>query len=123
MFDDPSLCPEAFLLWFHHVPWSYTLRNGNDLWTELCYKYSSGVDAVRRFQKVWDDNHENIDQQRFEDVKKKLVTQTKEAIWWRDACLLYFQTFSHLPIPLNLDRPIHQLDQLKKLKFDLKNHN
>lgn len=123
MFDDPSLCPEAFLLWFHHVPWSYTLLNGNDLWTELCYKYSSGVDAVRRFQKVWDDNHENVDQQRFEDVKKKLVTQTKEAIWWRDACLLYFQTFSHLPIPLNLDRPIHQLDQLKKLKFDLKNHN
>ncbi len=123
MFDDRSLCPEAFLLWFHHVPWNYTLRNGNDLWTELCYKYSSGVDAVRRFQKVWDDNRENIDPQRFEEVKKKLVTQTKEAVWWRDACLLYFQTFSHRSIPVELARPVHQLDQLKKLKFDLKNHN
>jgi len=123
MFEDPSLCPEAYLLWFHHVPWNYTLRNGNDLWTELCYKYSSGVDEVRRFQKVWDDNREYVDPQRFEDVKQKLVIQAKEATWWRDACLLYFQTFSHRPIPLELDRPIHQLDQLKKLKFDLKNHN
>ncbi len=123
MFDDPSLCPEDFLLWFHHLPWNYTLRNGNDLWTELCYKYSSGVDAVRRVQKVWDDNRENVDPQRFEDVKQKLVIQAREAIWWRDACLLYFQTFSHRPIPLELDRPVHQLGQLKKLKFDLKNHN
>lgn len=123
MFDDPALCPEAYLLWFHHIPWNYTLQNGNDLWTELCYKYSSGVDEVRRFQKIWDDNRENIDPQRFEDVKQKLVIQTKEAIWWRDACLLYFQTFSQRPIPLELERPVHQLDQLKKLKFDLKNHN
>ena len=123
MFDDSNLCPEAFLLWFHHVPWNYTLRNGNDLWTELCYKYSSGVDTIRRFQKVWDDNRENVDPQRFDDVKKKLATQTKEAVWWRDACLLYFQTFSHRAIPLELDRPVHQLDQLKKLKFDLKSHN
>lgn len=123
MFNDPALCPDAYLLWFHHVPWNYTLRNGNDLWTELCYKYSSGVDDARRFQKIWDDNRENVDPQRFEAVKQKLVIQAKEAIWWRDACLLYFQTFSQRPIPLELDRPVHQLDQLKKLKFDLKNHN
>jgi alpha-glucuronidase len=123
MFNDPALCPEAFLLWFHHLPWSYTLRNGNDLWTELCYRYSSGVDAVRRFQKVWDDNYKNVDPIRFDEVKKKLEIQTQEAVWWRDACLLYFQTFSHRPIPSNLDLPVHQLDQLKKMKFDLKNHN
>jgi alpha-glucuronidase len=123
IFDDPSLCPEALLLWFHHVSWNYTLRNGNDLWTELCYKYSSGVDEVRRFQKVWDDNCKNVDPIRFDEVKKKLETQAREAVWWRDACLLYFQTFSHRPIPSDLERPVYQLDQLKKMKFDLSNHN
>ncbi|WP_423129777.1 alpha-glucuronidase family glycosyl hydrolase [Gaoshiqia sp. Z1-71] len=123
MFDDPALCPEAFLLWFHHLPWDYTLRNGNELWAELCYKYSSGVDAVKRFQKIWENNRENIDSQRFTDVTKKLAIQAKEAIWWRDACLLYFQTFSRQPIPPDLDRPVHQLDELKKLKFNLKHHN
>ncbi len=41
----------------------------------------------------------------------------------REACLLYFQTFSKNPIPEELDRPEHQLDELKKLKFNLKNHN
>lgn len=123
LFNDPALCPDEFLLWFHHLPWNYTLRNGNDLWTELCYKYSSGVEAVKRFQKVWDDNKENVDQLRYLDVKDKFVIQVNEAIWWRDACLLYFQTFSQQPIPSELDCPIHQLDELKKLKFDMKNHN
>ncbi len=123
VFDDPALCPEEFLLWFHHLPWDYTLRNGNDVWTELCYRYSSGVDAVRRFQKIWDDQQEFVDPLRFEDVKKKLIVQLKEAIWWRDACLLYFQTFSGRAIPLELERPVYRLNELKKMKFDLKNHN
>jgi alpha-glucuronidase len=123
MFDNPQLCPEAYLLWFHHLPWNYTLRNGNDLWTELCYKYSDGVDAVRRFQKIWDANQSQVDVRRFDEVKQKLAIQEKEAIWWRDACLLYFQTFSRRPIPAELEQPVHQLDQLKMLKFDLKSHN
>jgi hypothetical protein len=41
----------------------------------------------------------------------------------RDACLLYFQTFSGKEIPLELDRPVHRLDELKKMKVNLKHHN
>jgi alpha-glucuronidase len=64
-----------------------------------------------------------VDAPRFSDVQQKLAIQTKEAIWWRDACLLYFQTFSGKEIPFELDRPVHRLDDMKKLKFNLKNHN
>ncbi|MEH0153393.1 alpha-glucuronidase family glycosyl hydrolase [Limibacter armeniacum] len=123
MYDNPQLCPEEYLLWFHHLPWDYTLHNGKTLWTELCYRYSEGVDQVKVFQDVWRTMKGKVDEQRYQEVESKLETQLKEASWWRDACLLYFQTFSQQPIPSELARPVHQLEDLKKLKFDMKHHN
>jgi len=123
VYDNPATCPEKYLLWFHHLPWDYTLPNGNELWDELCYKYSAGVDRVRIFQKQWDGQVKNVDNERFEDVRTKLQIQAGEAVWWRDACLLYFQTFSKRPIPIELERPVHDLKELKMRKFGMKNHN
>lgn len=123
LYDDPALCPDEYLLWFHHLPWDYPLMNGKDLWTELCYRYSSGVDDARRFQESWEHMKAKVDEQRFREVQEKLATQVREAIWWRDACLLYFQTFSKREIPWELERPVHQLEELKQMKFDLKSHN
>ena len=28
MYDDISSCPERYLLWFHHVPWTYRMKSG-----------------------------------------------------------------------------------------------
>jgi alpha-glucuronidase len=123
MFDDPDLCPEKYLLWFHHLPWDYTMSNGRSLWNELCYKYSEGVEEVKRFRETWQNMRAFVDKQRFEEVSNKLEIQLKEAIWWRDACLLYFQTFSKREIPAELDPPVHNLEELMQLKFDLKHHN
>jgi len=123
MFDDPQLCPEKFLLWFHHLPWDYTMSNGRELWDELCYKYSEGVTQAERFRATWQNMEEYVDERRFRETSEKLDTQVKEAIWWRDACLLYFQTFSKREIPAELDKPVHKLDELKRLKFDMTHHN
>lgn len=123
MYDNPATCPDMYLLWFHHLPWDYILPNGNELWDELCYKYSFGVDQVKNFQKIWNRMEGKVDTSRFSDVQRQLAIQAKEAIWWRDACLLYFQSFSGKAIPFELDRPVHRMDDLKKLKFNLKNHN
>jgi alpha-glucuronidase len=123
MYDNPATCPENLLLWFHHLPWDYRLASGKTLWDALVYKYYEGVEQARFFQKEWDKLEGKIDQERFEAIRYKFKQQTKEAIWWRDACVLYFQTFSKRPIPAELERPVHDLDELKSLKFDLKHHN
>lgn len=116
-------CPEYLLLWFHHVPWVYKVKSGRTVWDELCYTYDKGVSQTRDFQKTWDKLSAFIDEQRFKEVQSKLKIQTKDAIWWKDACLLYFQTFSNLPIPYDIERPIHELDELKKIKLNLNHHN
>ena len=122
-FNDLNQCPEKYLLWFHHVPWNYRMKSGKTLWDELCYKYDGGVQQVREYQKTWDKTEPFIDSQRFLEVKSKLKIQASDAVWWKDACLLYFQTFSRQPIPMGIERPVHELDSLKMIKLDLKQHN
>lgn len=118
-----STCPENLILWFHHVPWNYKMKNGKTLWDELCYTYDSGVKKVRDYQKTWDRMEPYIDEQRFADVQSKLRIQSRDAVWWKDACLLYFQTFSKKPIPYDIERPVHELEDLKKIKLDMTHHN
>ncbi|WP_312285401.1 alpha-glucuronidase [Chryseobacterium gleum] len=118
-----STCPENLILWFHHVPWDYTMKDGKSLWDELCYTYDSGVKKVRDYQKTWDRMEPYIDEQRFTDVQSKLKIQSKDAVWWKDACLLYFQTFSKKPIPYDIELPVHELEDLKKIKLNMGHHN
>jgi alpha-glucuronidase len=101
-------CPENLLLWFHHVPWDYTMKSGRTLWDELCHHYQHGVESVRQMQRAWDTMADFVDAARFEHVRALLAIQEKEARWWRDACLLYFQTFSGRPIPY--EPPTETLD-------------
>jgi len=122
-FDNIETCPEKYLLWFHHVPWRHKMKNGRTLWDEMCYKYDEGVQQVREFQKIWDKAEPFIDAQRFAEVQSRLRIQARDAVWWKDAILLYFQTYSGMPIPYEIERPVHELRELKKIKLDMKHHN
>ena len=99
------------------------MKDGKTLWDELCYTYDSGVKKVRDYQKTWDRMEPYIDEQRFTDVQSKLRIQSRDAVWWKDACLLYFQTFSRKPIPFDIERPVHELEDLKKIKLNMGHHN
>lgn len=123
IFNNIETCPENLILWFHHVPWDYKMKNNRTMWDELCYKYDSGVQRVREYQKSWDRLEPYIDEDMFAHVQSKLKIQARDAIWWKDACLLYFQTYSKRPIPYEIERPIHELSDLKKIKLDMKHHN
>ena len=79
--------------------WDYPMDSGRTLWDELCHRYQVGVDAVRAMQRAWDTLEQFVDPARFEHVRTLLRIQEKEARWWRDASVLYFQTFSQRPIP------------------------
>ncbi|WP_321372606.1 alpha-glucuronidase [uncultured Draconibacterium sp.] len=109
---DVNTCPEAFLLWFHHVSWNHKMKNGRTLWNELCYRYDEGVKQVREFQRIWDKAERFVDAERFAAIQHKLTKHSLDAQEWKDACLLYFQQFSKQPIPYELERPLYNLDEL-----------
>ena len=114
-FADISSCPEKYLLWFHHVPWEYRLQSGNRLWDELAYRYQSGVDSVGQMQQKWNSLEQLVDRERFQHVKSLLSIQEKEARWWKDACLLYFQQFSEKPLPAQVEKPRQTLEYFLQL--------
>jgi len=115
--NEVGSCAEIYLLWFHHVPWGYTMKSGRTLWDELCYKYYKGAADVKKMQQDWDAMESFIDKERFKQVSQLLSIQHEEAVWWRNACLLYFKTFSKMPIPAQYAQPDKTLDYYKGLHF------
>jgi alpha-glucuronidase len=107
--------PDSVLLWFHHVPWSHRVRSGRTVWDELVFRYNAGVDTVRAMQKSWASVRPVVDAQRFADVGAFLEIQEREARWWRDAALTYFQQFSRTPIPATYEQPAHPLAYYQRI--------
>ena len=119
LYNNISTCPENLLTWFHHVPWDFKMKSGRTFWNELCHKYDDGVREARHFLAVWDAMQPYVDAQRFNEVQRKLRIQARDSEWWRDACLLYFQTFSKRPIPQDMEHPVHNLDEMMKFRIPI----
>lgn len=122
VFDSLEQCPEEYLLWFHHVNWNQKLCSGRSLWDELCYKYQKGVDEVRAFQRIWKDMQPYVDAERYQAVAERLDIQARDAVWWKDACLEYFRTFSKKKYPEGVEPPVFTLKELKKVKLPISNY-
>ena len=89
------------------------MKSGKTLWDEMALHYQRGVDWVRLTRKKWDSLANVIDPERHGEVSRKLAIQERDAVWWRDACLLYFQTFSKMPLPAGVEKPAHALEVYK----------
>lgn len=115
LYGESATCPEEYLLYFHHVGWGHLLGSGRTLWDELCLRYQRGVDAVRAIQKTWRSLENRIDPFRFSRVSALLDIQEKEAVWWKDACLSYFATFSRRPYPAGVEKPEYESEHYRSI--------
>jgi alpha-glucuronidase len=93
-YDKLETCPEELLLWFHHVPWDYKMKDGSTLWESMQYAYNSGVIYVEAMHNTWHTLMRHyIDDQRWREVDERLSLQETNAREWRDICLKYFGQF------------------------------
>lgn len=101
MYDNIATCPEEYLLWFHHVPWTYKMKSGSTLWQELCMKYNMGVAMVEVYRDFWHTTAKQYmkgHEQEWQHTDSLLNVQLENAKEWRNTCLKYFQTFSKMKI-------------------------
>lgn len=122
VFNSIDSCPDEFLLWFHHVPWKYEMKSGRTMWDELCLYYQRGLDAARGFRDTWKDMSPYVDAERHAAVAHRFDIQASDAVWWKDACLEYFRTFSHMKYPAGVEKPRFSLKKLKKVKLPIDNY-
>lgn len=101
MYDNIATCPGEYLLWFHHVPWTYKMKSGSTLWQELCMKYNMGVAMVEVYRDFWHTSAKQYmkgHEQEWQHTDSLLNVQLENAKEWRNTCLKYFQTFSKMKI-------------------------
>jgi len=68
-------------------------------------------------RKTWAGLADYVDPERYRQVSAFLAIQEKEARWWRDASIAYFQTFSNRPLPAGYAAPEHDLQYYESLCF------
>lgn len=90
-FADFQSIDQRYLLWFHHLSWDYQLQSGRTLWDSIVLTYDEGLDSVKEMSDIWETLKPYVDAERFENVAINLRIQIREAKWWRDACIAYFQ--------------------------------
>ena len=129
LFNDPITCPEEYLLWFHHLPWTFTRADWKtddgaqqNLWERLCMHYDRGVAEAQDFVEIWQAMRPYVDNLRWERQAARFERQARDAVWWRDACLLYFQSFHGMPLPESAPASQHTLDELMAFHLDMDNY-
>lgn len=96
LYDNIETCPEEYLLWFHHVAWTYKMKSGSTLWQELCMKYNMGVAMVEVYRDFWHTSAKQYmkgHEQEWQHTDSLLNVQLENAKEWRNTCLKYFQNY------------------------------
>jgi alpha-glucuronidase len=109
--------PDEDLLWFHHLPWTYRMRDGRPLWRDLLAHYDRGLGTVTQMRKTWSGLKPFVDPQRYCEVAASLDQQEREARWWRDASIAYWRHLSKLPLPRGVGPPAHPLSWYEAIKI------
>lgn len=123
LYNNLETCPESLLLWFHHVAWNYRMNDGQTLWEHLCCHYDLGVTEAQDFVRIWQKVRPYVDRKRYEEQLWRLQRQADDAQWWRDACLLYFQTFSRMPLPQGSLPTVFTLQELQTFRLRMDNYS
>ncbi len=114
---DPATMDVRFLLWFHHLPWDYPMPSGRSLWSEMVHRYDRGVDEVDAMAATWARMEPFVDAQRHRAVAENLAIQQREARWWRDASIAYWQSLNGLDLPPGTRAPSQSLEYYRALDF------
>ncbi|MGB3627795.1 MAG: alpha-glucuronidase family glycosyl hydrolase [Henriciella sp.] len=115
--SDVDTTPDELLLWFHRLPWDYEMKSGRSLWEELVRHYDLGVQQAVDLAEQWQRLEGQIDPERFAQTAAYLDIQKREARWWRDASIAYWQSVNGLALPEGAEPPAHDLDYYKRLEF------
>ncbi len=117
--ENVEMCPEKYLLWFHHLDWDHKLPTGETVWQALNRHYDAGVDGVASMRETWRNLEGCTEPEVYKDIESRLLTQHKDAIWWRDACLEYFGNTAGLqPGKVSM----HTLEEMMPIELGIDNY-
>jgi alpha-glucuronidase len=105
MYNDPDTCPEELLLFFHHIPYTWKLKDGRALIQYIYDTHFEGASEAEKLAATWDELKDELPSEVYELVKHRFEMQIHNAKEWRDQVNSYF--FRKSGIPDEQDRTIY----------------
>jgi alpha-glucuronidase len=97
MYESLKTCPDNLLLFMHHVPYAYRLHSGQTVIQYIYDSHYQGAEAAANLVKQWETLKDHVDDERYNEVLKRLTYQAGHAIVWRDAICEWFLKESGIP--------------------------
>ena len=97
MYESLKTTPPSVLLFFHHVPYTYVLPSGKTVIQQIYDSHYEGAEYAASFVRRWKSLKSRVDEERYEEVLKRLEYQAGHAIVWRDAVCNWFFEISGIP--------------------------
>jgi alpha-glucuronidase len=96
-YETLATCPDALLLFMHHVPYTHVLHSGKTVIQHIYDSHYDGAEEAAGLVGQWESLRGKIDDQRYQKVVQKLTYQAAEAIVWRDTIANWFYRKSGIP--------------------------
>jgi alpha-glucuronidase len=97
MYESRESCPDALLLFMHHVPYTHVLHSGKTVIQHIYDSHYAGAADAAGFVERWRSLEGRVDAARYRDVLAHLEYQAGHAMVWRDAVCGWFRRMSGIP--------------------------
>jgi alpha-glucuronidase len=97
MYESLETCPDDLLLFMHHVPYTNQLHSGKTVIQHIYDSHYQGESDAEQLVEKWKSLKGLVDEQRYEDVLRRLEYQACHSQVWRDAVCSWFLTTSGIP--------------------------
>jgi len=97
IYESAATTPDNLLLFFHHVPYTYTLHDGKTVIQYIYDSHTLGAEQAAALVGEWASLKGRVDPALYRDVLARLQYQAGHAIVWRDAIAQYFLKLSGIP--------------------------
>ncbi|MEV7866367.1 alpha-glucuronidase [Streptomyces sp. NPDC088124] len=105
VYESPGTCPDALLLFFHHVPYGHVLHSGTTVIQHIYDTHFDGVAEAEEARRVWAGLADLVEPARHARAAERYEEQVRGAREWRDHINTYF--FRKSGVPDAHGRPIH----------------
>lgn len=90
IFDSLESCPDELLLFFHHVPYTHTLKSGKTVIQHIYDTHFKGVEQAEELKYRWSQLANKIEEKSYQEVLERLDFQVEHSKEWRDIINTYF---------------------------------
>ena len=97
VYESLATCPDNLLLFMHHVPYNYVLQSGQTLAQYVYDSHYDGAAIAATYPVRWQQLHDLVDDERYQQILDLFTYQAGHAIVWRDAVTRWFQRISGIP--------------------------